>query len=72
MKKLTKILPALLLAVPAYSQEVEMADKLRADGKIYVLVAIVLVILVGLISYLVLIDRKTSRLEKRLDENKRR
>ncbi|CAN5451491.1 hypothetical protein BH10BAC4_BH10BAC4_24790 [soil metagenome] len=71
MKKLSSILFALLLAIPAYSQEVEMADKLRSEGKIYVLVAIVLVILVGLVSYLVVIDRKTTRLEKRLNENKR-
>ncbi len=61
----------LLLASPAYSQEVEMADRMRADGKIYVVVAILLVILIGLIAYLLLIDRKATRLEKKLDENRR-
>ena len=49
-------------------QEVEMADALRANGKIYVVVAIVLLILAGLIGYLVLLDRKISRLEKRLSD----
>jgi CcmD family protein len=47
-----------------------MADKMRSEGKIYVLVAIILVILLGLVVYLVMIDRKATRLEKRLDENK--
>lgn len=61
----------LLLAVPAYSQEVEMADGMRADGKIYVVVAVLLVILTGLIAYLIIIDRKATRLEKKLDEIRR-
>ncbi|MEJ0055072.1 MAG: CcmD family protein [Bacteroidota bacterium] len=71
MKKISNVLWALFLAIPAYSQDAEMADKFRADGKIYVLVSILVLILAGLISYLVIIDRKASRLEKRLDENKR-
>jgi len=70
MKKLSNILIALLLAIPAYSQDAEMADKFRADGKIYVLIAIILLIFAGLAFYLFTIDRKASRLEKRLDENK--
>ena len=61
----------LLLASPAYSQEVEMADGMRADGKIYVVVAVLLVILVGLVAYLIIIDRKATRLEKKLDEIRR-
>ena len=44
----------------------EMADALRQDGKIYVVVAVIVVILVGMIAYLVSIDRKVSRLEKEL------
>ena len=48
----------------AANQEIEMADKLRADGKIYVVVGCVLVVLAGMIFYLVAIDRKVGRLEK--------
>ena len=48
------------------SQHVEMADQLRANGKIYVVVAVVVVILLGLILYLVRLDRKITRLEKEL------
>jgi CcmD family protein len=37
---------------------------MRSNGKIYVVVAVVLIILIGLLLYLVRLDRKISRLEK--------
>lgn len=43
-----------------------MADGMRAEGKIYVVVAIVLLILSGLIGYLFFLDKKVSKLENRL------
>ena len=46
------------------NQKVEMADTMRSEGKIYVVVAVVLVILMGLIGYTAHIDRKISKLEK--------
>ncbi|MEM7108325.1 MAG: CcmD family protein [Bacteroidota bacterium] len=46
--------------------DVEMADKFRAEGKIYVLTGIILIILFGTILYLVAIDRKVAKLEKQL------
>lgn len=49
-------------------EKVEMADTMRSEGKIYVVVAILLIILLGLIGYLVTIDRKVTRLEKRVDQ----
>lgn len=49
-------------------EDVEMADTLRSEGKIYVVVAILALILIGLIGYLILIDRKVGRLEKQLKE----
>ena len=48
----------------AASQQIEMADRMRQDGKIYVVVGCVLVVLAGMIFYLVRIDKKVSRLEK--------
>ena len=41
-----------------------MADGMRAEGKIYVVVAIILIVLAGLIAYLVMLDRKVKKLEK--------
>ncbi|MBK0404502.1 CcmD family protein [Adhaeribacter sp. BT258] len=59
----------LLLSIPAFAQnlaEIEMADQLRADGKIYVVVAVLTVILAGILVFLFMLDRKLSRLEKEL------
>lgn len=42
----------------------EMADLMRSNGKIYVVVAVCLTILLGLFIYVFLLDRKISRLEK--------
>lgn len=42
----------------------EVATGLRADGKIYVVVAVVVTILVGLTIYLITLDRKISKIEK--------
>lgn len=55
------MLPAMLNAQP-----VEMADTMRSEGKIYVVVAILLLIFAGVITYLVMLDRKISRIEKKL------
>ena len=42
----------------------EMADTMRSNGRIYVVVAVVLVILLGLILYLVRLDRRITKMEK--------
>ena len=42
----------------------QMADGLRSSGKIYVVVAVVVTILAGVVLYLVQLDKKISRLEK--------
>jgi CcmD family protein len=41
-----------------------MADTLRTEGKIYVIVGIILIVLAGLFVYLFLLDRKVSRIER--------
>ena len=48
----------------AQNNKPEMADVMRSNGKIYVVVAVCLTILLGLIFYVILIDRKISKLEK--------
>lgn len=45
-------------------QDVEMADTMRSDGKIYVVVGIILIIVVGLIGYLFMLDRRIKRMEE--------
>jgi CcmD family protein len=43
---------------------VNMADTMRSNGRIYVVVAVILAIFAGIIFYLVRLDRKISKLEK--------
>jgi len=47
---------------------VEMADAMRAEGKIYVVVAIIIIILTGMFVYLFLLDRKMKKLENSISE----
>ena len=51
----------------AQDNKPEMADMMRNNGKIYVVVAVCLTILIGLFVYVFLLDRKISRLEKGKD-----
>jgi hypothetical protein len=68
MKNLPKLLvfSALLFSHAAIAQDAEMADVMRSNGKIYVVVAIILAVFTGLIVYLIAMDRKITRLEKKL------
>ncbi len=42
----------------------QMAGLMRSNGKIYVVVTVLLIILSGIFIYLINLDRKISRLEK--------
>jgi CcmD family protein len=65
-KKLPLLVCAMLINVVAFAQDKSSAldDAMRNNGKIYVVVAGCLIILVGLFIYVFMIDRKISRLEK--------
>jgi CcmD family protein len=78
MKKLVTI-ALLIFSLNALAQEkipvteadysnnsVDMADTMRADGKIYVLVGIIAIVFAGITVYLISTDRKISKLEKNL------
>jgi len=54
----------LIVSFAANAQDAEMADKFRADGKIYVVIAVFAIILIGLFVYVFLLDRKIGKLEK--------
>ncbi|UOQ75851.1 CcmD family protein [Hymenobacter sp. 5516J-16] len=67
---LTLLLPALRVAAQATTtaDTPEMADALRQNGKIYVVVAVITVVLAGLLLFLISLDRKLSRLEKEVKD----
>lgn len=67
MKQLIISLFVLLFVSVANAQDDGApADGMRAGGKIYVVLAVALTVLVGLILYVVRLDRKISKLEKQV------
>lgn len=69
MRTTKKQILSLLLLLPLASlaqgsKSVEMADSFREDGKIYVVVAGLVIILTGVVIFLIRVDRKLTRLER--------
>ncbi|RYU91574.1 CcmD family protein [Mucilaginibacter terrigena] len=67
MKKLVSLILMLLcfIAVKAQSgQAVEMADKMRSEGRIYVVVGTIVIVFAGITVYLFGIDRRLKKIEK--------
>ena len=66
VNRLNFLLVALCINVVSFAQvqEVQMADTMRSNGKIYIVVAVCLTILIGLFLYVFSLDRKLSKLEK--------
>jgi hypothetical protein len=58
------LLPTLLFAQTTEAEKKYTAFEMRNNGKIYVLVGCILIIVIGLIGYLVRLDGKISKLEK--------
>jgi len=68
MNKFTRILMLIvslgLTLTTQAQQQADMADLMRSNGKIYVVVAVCMTILIGLFLYVWMIDRKLTRMEK--------
>ena len=54
--------------VSAQPSEIEMADAMLENGKIYVVIAVLCTVFMGLVVYTIMIDRKLSKLEKEVNE----
>ncbi|RIV24852.1 CcmD family protein [Fibrisoma montanum] len=57
-----------LFAQQPVTDGVEMADRLRADGKIWVVVAVIALVFAGIIVYLIQLDRKIGKLENEVKD----
>lgn len=69
MKKLSSLLAMLFISISLFSQSdsgIDMADAMFQSGKIYVVVAVLSVIFIGIIIYLISLDKKISKLEKEI------
>ena len=67
MKKILLLAPLLLGYMATFAQQnapVEMADTMRSEGKIYVVIATIAIIFVGLAIYLFAMDRRLKKIEK--------
>jgi len=67
MKKFIVAIMLMLSTVQLYAQAggVEMADVMRSEGKIYVVVVCIALILLGLLAYLFSLDKRLKKLEKK-------
>lgn len=64
-KKIFSIVLMLCFALLANAQDADkQTDLMRSSGRIYVVIAVMLTILIGLVLYVVRLDRKLSKLEK--------
>lgn len=74
MKKIVSLFFLVFVFLVAFGQEggtdeVQMADVLRSNGKIYVVVAVLVTILLGIFIYLFRLDRKITKLERSRNTN---
>lgn len=65
----TAFLMLTLFVMAQTNPPVDMAGTMQSNGKIYVVLAVILTIFAGIIFYLVRLDRKITRLEKENQHN---
>ena len=70
MKKTNKfLLTSVAFLIPfltyAQSNREEMADVMRSNGKIFVVIGVIGIILSGILIFLLMIDKKVRKLEKK-------
>jgi hypothetical protein len=63
-KKISLFFFLLFCTTHLMAQQVPSQSFMRSSGRIYVVVAVMLTILFGLLFYIIRIDRKLTRLEK--------
>ena len=70
IRKFSTLIVLLLTNIISLAQDtaeaVDMADTMRSNGKIYVVLAVILTIFLGIVIYLVRLDKKMTRLEKEI------
>lgn len=67
IKRLVFAIVLVLIQVVAFAQDANTNsnDLMRSNGKIFLVMTIVVVLMAGLLLYLISIDRKISKLEKK-------
>ncbi len=70
IKHIITFLLSFLLTTPVFAQDVEMADVMRSNGKIYVVITVLGIVLAVLLIYLFFIDSKVKKLEEKMKNRK--
>jgi len=66
MKKIFLLISFVIISLNLFAQDkIEMADDLRNSGKIYVVVAVMLLLFLSFITYLFTIDKRLKKIEKK-------
>ena len=70
--KLNLLILLILFTYNLFGQEqpVEMADIFRQEGKIYVVIAVIVLILIGLFIYLISIDKRLKKIQDKFQDYK--
>lgn len=69
MKKGTITFSLLLAALRALSAPGTDTDFIRSTGKIYVVVAVIVAIFIGIVLFLIYLDRKLAKLENQINDD---
>lgn len=69
MKKVLSSLTLLFITATALLAQSDSPDFLRSIGKIYVVVAVIVVVFIGIVIFLIYLDRKLAKLEDQINEN---
>jgi multisubunit Na+/H+ antiporter MnhB subunit len=64
VKRIAVVIALCILTMVANAED-GSSDVMRSNGKIYVVVAVVVTIVIGLFLYLLNLDRKISKIEKK-------
>ena len=68
LKRIGAVIALAMITAISYAQDIDATTDessiMKSNGKIYVVMAVVVVIVLGLFLYLINLDRKISKLEK--------
>lgn len=69
IKSIFSFVAAMVVSLEIFAQPTENQDFMRSVGKIYVVVSIILLIFLGIVVFLVILDRKINKLEQQIKNN---
>ena len=66
MRTILTLILSLISTVSVWAQgnDIEMAEMMRSDGKIYIVISVLMIIFIGFIFYLMRLDSRITKMEK--------